>query len=341
MDSLIPLAFAKPTLVKYKADFLLWQHFNEVADESDAHSSSLTVITHHKAKVFLAWLHVVYPTKSGPVLSAHLTGVASILAIQDVEYTRSRAVTLFVRALKMELPPTYRPKKPWSIFHCIGAAKHCVETYTDLTCFAGVLLGYGALMRCSEFAKKYSNWTPLRYKQLTMHDNEAFIVINKSKTNPYGKREIITVPCYCFKRTGIMFAAVEVQSSFCPFCVLKRYLRHRNSRFDTDPESLLLIKDNGVELIMYNVQDYMQKVIKAMNSVYGFKLDPTPYTTHSLRVGGTTDLARCGVPAHLIESMGRWLTAIWRRTYISSDYRDICTISGLTASFLKQQCLFV
>jgi hypothetical protein len=116
---------------------------------------------------------------------------------------------------------------------------------------------------------------------------------------------------------------------------------YRKKRFGSDPDSILLIKGNGVPLIMTNVQNYMRRVILAANTAYDLDLDPKPYTTHSLRVGGTTDLARAGYPAHFIESMGRWLSDIWRKTYIASDFRDMALLSGLTASFLQKQCIFV
>ena len=334
-DHLKPKCFADGTLKRYNSDYVLWKHFNDFGDVD------MLIITHTKAKIFMSWIHVIHPEKSGPVISAHLTGVCSILATMDVCYVRSRTVSLFAKALRIALPPAFRYKKPWSIFHCIAASKLCIETYTDLTCFAGVLLGYGGLMRCSEFAKNYSNWRPLLLGQLTMHKHEAFVTLNKSKTNQYGRREIVTIPCHCLARTGTMFAGVGVQKSFCPFCVLKRYLKYRTRRYGSDPKSVLLIKGNGVPLIMSNVQKFMRKVITAANIAYNLDMDPLPYTTHALRVGGTTDLARAGYPAHLIENMGRWLSAIWRRTYIASDYRDMALLSGLTATFLKKQCLFI
>jgi hypothetical protein len=51
-------------------------------------------------------------------------------------------------------------------------------------------------------------------------------------------------------------------------------------------------------------QPYFNPSLKAM-AVY-FHLDPTRFSTHSLRIGGASALAAAGVPDYVILDMGRW-----------------------------------
>ena len=41
------------------------------------------------------------------------------------------------------------------------------------------------------------------------------------------------------------------------------------------------------------------------------KLDPSNYTSHTLRQGGCTDMARHGVPSWRMEVTGRWSSKKW------------------------------
>ena len=324
--------FAPATLGKYRADFQLWCAFNDLID------ASTRKIDAKKARRFCAFLFKYYPKKTGNTISRHLTGVTSILMMHDIAWARPRRVTLLIKAFRKKRPVVSRPKRPWSIYHTVRARIYAVQTFWDLACFAGVMLGWGCLMRCSEFATKSGGRT-LRMKQLTMRSREAFLVLNYSKSNQFDKKEVINVPCRCYKHTGRRFGNVRVPRSCCPFHVLKEYLRLRRRHFPKTigPDQPLLLKSNGYPVSMKNMRAFLKKAILCINKHERFTLDPALYPTHALRVGGTTDMARSGISAHEIESQGRWLTELWKRCYMSNDFRDITLLSGLTVVELKQQ----
>ena len=118
-----------------------------------------------------------------------LTGVTSSLAQFNVEWKRTRHASNLVKAFRKMRPAKPRPKRPWSAFHIRLAQKHAVsESLWDQACFVGMLLGWGALMRCSEFAKRHKSTPILTRGQIEFspndkRPNEAYITLFRSKTN--------------------------------------------------------------------------------------------------------------------------------------------------------------
>jgi hypothetical protein len=261
--------------------------------------------------------------------------------MRNVTWTRPKFVTLLLKAFRKKRPVLSRPKRPWSVYHTKLTRRYAVSTFWDLACFTGIVLGWGCLLRGSEFATK-TNGRLLKLRQLEIRKHEAFITLDHSKTNQLGRKEVISVPCRCFKRTKREFGNVRVKRSFCPCCTLKEYLRIRKRLYPKSmrPNKPLLWKNNDYAVSMQNLRKFMKKAIKCINKHLSIDLDPAMYPTHALRVGGTTDMARSGYSAHMIERAGRWLTDLWKRTYMSNDYRDIALISGLTVDELQQQSRF-
>ena len=68
-----------------------------------------------------------------------------------------------------------------------------------------------------------------------------------------------------------------------------------------------------------------------------FKMDPSNYTPHALRVGGCTDMARNGSPGWLIEQKGRWSSKIWKDVYINLDWSDLAVWYDTSQSVLLSQ----
>ena len=264
-----------------------------------------------------------------------------MLATRDVLWSRPRSISLLVKSVRKLRPTQRRPKRPWSIFHTLYGRFFALHTYRDLCCYTGIILGHGALLRCSEFAETWNNKPVLTLGQIDLRSNEAYITIDYSKTNQFRKEECIGVPCHCTKHTGKQFGNVTITPDICPFHVLRHFIQSRNKLFGSDPAQPLLLKDNNKPLNRQNVTNWMRRVIKAINKHFDLDLNPKHYPTHSLRVGGTTDLARSGFSTHTIESQGRWLSDLWKRTYMSNDYRDIALLSGLTEIVLKEQCRYL
>ena len=299
-----------------------------------------------KAKRFLSFLYLHFPDMTGDRMSRKLTDVTGALSKMDIEWSRTRNVSRMVKACRKARPTNHRVKRPWSVFHIQLAEKHAVEgTLADEACFAGMLLGWGSLMRCSEFARTYrKNEHILTRGQIEFspndkNPNEAYISITKSKTNLFGRTEVINVPCLCFKHTKQEFGNVKIQPECCPLHRIHKYVKLRDQFFGNDEAEPLLLKQNGTALNYKNMSNWMTKCVDAINANGGLDrdLERKHYPTHCLRQGGTTDCARSGRNNDQIQKLGRWRSDQWRLSYLATDYRDIALLSGLTQTILQRR----
>ena len=316
-----------------------WRLFNHELDEDPME------INAKKARRFCSFLWLHFPTMSGQQISRKLTAVTGALSKLDIEWSRTRNVSRMLKACRILRPVKHREKRPWSIYHIKLAEKHALTgTLWDEACFAGMLLGWGSLMRCSEFAKTYRKGaTILTRGQIEFSPNnknpkEAYITITKSKTNLFGRKEIINVPCLCFKHTKQKFGNVKVKPACCPLHRIHRYVKLRDHLYGSDPSRPLLLKHNGFAVTYDNMRDWMTKCVDAINKHGGFdrELKREHYPTHCLRQGGTTDCARSGWTNDQIQKLGRWRSDQWRLSYLATDYRDIALLSGLTQNTLQR-----
>ena len=301
-----------------------------------------------KAKRFCSFLWLHFPNMSGDHISRKLTDVTGALSKMDVEWTRTRNVSKMIKACRILRPTKRIEKRPWSIFHIQLVEKYALSgTLWDEACFAGMLLGWGSLMRCSEFAKTYRKDATLltrgqiEFSPNSRKPNEAYITIKKSKTNLFGRTEIINVPCLCFKHTHREFGNVRVQPAFCPLHRIHKYVKTRDRIFGTEKSRPLLLKHNDHAVSYNNMCDWMTKCVNAINTHGGFNrpLLRAHYPTHVLRLGGTTDCARSGRNSNQIQKLGRWRSDQWKLSYLATDYRDIALLSGLTQNaLLRHAC---
>ena len=127
---------------------------------------------------------------------------------------------------------------------------------------------------------------------------------------------------------GTVEAVCSCESGLCPVHVIERYLKIRDNVWDNVKDSPLLIGSNGKPMR----QQHVNNLIKNLAEKAG--LEPLLYSSHSLRSGRATDLARALKPTWFIKKWGRWRTDCWQAYYAKLDFRDIAKMSNLTLSEL-------
>lgn len=333
-------SLADSTNEAYDAAFEQWMDFCDIFDfEYD-------IIDDLKAARFCCFLFEYFPSMSGKRISSKLSAVTTKLAQRNSRWKRPRMLSHLIKGLKKMRPSKRKHKKPWSVHHTRLCLKFCVDKrkLSDSAYLVGILLGSGCLMRCSEFAARkkghkstlYRDQVVFRLKGRIVNSietsdvDEATITLTYSKTNQEGHIERVNVPCLCADRTGLFCGT----SAVCPVHQLQEYCVSRDSIFGTDRQYPLLVKETGHRISYRNMSDWMHSAIVTINKMAGLTgqdaLDPSLYTTHALRVGGTTDRARNGEAAHMIEVQGRWKSKTWKITYMSMDFSDISLLSGKT-----------
>ena len=333
-------SLADSTNKAYDAAFELWADFCDIFDlEYD-------VIHDMKAAQFCCFLFEYFPSMSGKQISAKLSAVTTRLAQWNSRWKRPRMLTHLIKGLRKMRPTKKKHKKPWSVHHTRLCLKYCVDKrkLSDFAFLIGILLGSGCLMRCSEFAARKKGHKSTLYRDQVVFsfrgrevDNiessdvdEATISLTYSKTNQENHLERVNVPCFCADRTGKFCGT----SAVCPVHQLQEYCVTRDAIFGTDRQHPLLMKETGFRVSYSNMNDWMKKAILIINEKVGLvgkdAMDPSFYTTHALRVGGTTDRARNGESVVMIEVQGRWKSKTWKIVYMSTDFADISLLTGKT-----------
>ena len=218
-------------------------------------------------------------------------------------------------------------RKPFNLDYINQALEqHIIKPWT----FSGALMtatftcGYFKGMRVGEYtidkqSKKFGDLT-LKRKHLSFDLNKnrkiigSVILIEKSKTNQFGDyHHPVSIECSC--------------PGFCGPHSLFNYLALRTKKFGKiQPEDPLLIDSKQRPL----KASYVTNIIR--NTAAALELDPKNYHTHSLRIGGATDLARANVQAYQIEKWGRWRSGCWKEIYAQIDFRDLAKLTHSTVA---------
>ena len=137
---------------------------------------------------------------------------------------------------------------------------------------------------------------------------------------------VLAIDCQCYKSNSVYLARTG------PLMI--RYLKMRCKLFKkrlkkSDP---LLVTELNARLKCCHINDFLHEAIRKMAEATGIPLSPFEYTPHSLRTGGTTDLARLGRNALFIQKFGRWQSNQWKQVYIQLDFRDLARLRNETTS---------
>lgn len=171
--------------------------------------------------------------------------------------------------------------------------------------WGGLLLGYFFLFRRSEYlfvGKRFKKYI-IRLKDITFHDKRGNvvprnradmvrIVLNGSKNNQYGREEA-------------RFQHATLDKILCP--VLAARWIHKGAKFyNTAPsDPAMQTNEGGITSKM------VACVIKAAAQAEG--LDPSRFSTHSVRIGGATTLLNAGADRLVIKLLGRWLSSCFEQ----------------------------
>ena len=243
-----------------------------------------------------------------------------------------------IKSLKTKYPTNPQRKRPfshimvWWIYNAYYDAAN--PNFTYLAVIIAILICYFLGTRPNECVWSYHSKSTAYYRQIQFlpskkEPKELVFHLTKSKTNPGDRLELLSIECHCQKmRFGL--------PSPCLVHLLKRYLKLRKKKFGKiKKDDELLITELGRKLKYCHLNDFLHKSIIKMSEATKVPLSPFFYTPHSLRTGGTTDLARLGRNALFIQQFGRWQSDEWKKVYIQLDFRDLAALRGETISFIR------
>ena len=93
---------------------------------------------------------------------------------------------------------------------------------------------------------------------------------------------------------------------FCPFKVVRRYMRLRNPSYANEKEQFPIFRDRS-PVQPSHVREVLKELLKRIG------LNPNEFGFHSFRIGRCTELFRMGCPIEIIMKLGRWRSnAVYR-----------------------------
>ena len=135
--------------------------------------------------------------------------------------------------------------------------------------------------------------------------------IKASKTDPF--------------KEGAQVSLVKTFCSVCPFSALFKYCTLRG-RFPGP----FFIHQDGSFLTKHDVDALLQGCFHSQRGI----------STHSFRIGGATAAAKAGVPAHVIQLLGRWRSDAFKK-YVRIAPHYFRHWSSSYAQLFKKQMEFM
>ena len=182
------------------------------------------------------------------------------------------------------------------------------------------ILGFAGFLRINELLG-------IQIKHISMFGDHVEILLPNSKTDQLREGHIVMI-----SRTG---------SSACPVFWLQKYLSL--SVLQNNPENFLFCrmsktkvghKADGRKPISYTTarEDFTQRMGRITK-------DGKKYGLHSLRSGGASAAANCGVSDRKIRKHGRWVSTASRDRYIKDSMERRLDVSK-SLNLLKKKKTF-
>lgn len=198
------------------------------------------------------------------------------------------------------------------------------QSFDDFLFNAIIALGFNGLHRLGELVeldtvRLRDDRRLIKRWSLKIKEDESFFTYDLpySKTDSLFGGRIVVIPA-------------RPDKSICPVITFMCYLVTRDKAFPTNP--FLLLRSNG----------YIPTrgwFLKRLQQIFGDKR-----SGHSLRAGGATSYAQCGVQMETIQRMGRWKSDAFE-TYIhnhplinvmASQHKNLTSLQGSSKQTLGQ-----
>ena len=181
------------------------------------------------------------------------------------------------------------------IFALYGNTTNLIDYRFVLMC----ILGFTGFFRISELLN-------LKVKDITFESQGMKIFVEKSKCDQLREGHIVHI--------------AMLNSNLCPVACLKKYLS--TSRLDEQSESFVICRlartksgHNAIGKYPISYSTARESFKKHLAKI----INPTNYSTHSLRSGGATEAANNGTSDRLLSKHGRWKSDLSRNRYIKEN----------------------
>ena len=187
--------------------------------------------------------------------------------------------------------------------------QHSLDAHNSehIMLWAACCLGFFGFLRAGEFTVNcaFDPSIHLTVQELQVdaevHPSSLRVRIKSSKTDPFRQG------CFIYLGRG--------QAPLCPISAILTYLHQRGPL-----SGPLFIDTHGQPLTRSRLSSFIQSVLQGAGI-------PGHFSGHSFRTGAATTAAQCGIPDHLIKTMGRWSSDAYQ-LYVRTPVESILEVSG-------------
>lgn len=243
----------------------------------------------------------------------YVYGVKFLHLLLDLEFNHFESFyfKLFMKGLKRCNPHSVKTALPITP-DILQKIKHFLDfsDENNYTFWCLFLFGFYLMCRKSNLVgSAHEQHKCLKRGDIKISDDYLTVKFTWSKTIQFGERKL------------------EIPITKNPsedLCAYKAF-QEMKTRFPVkDNTAAFVVKiGNKIRPVTYYM---MQKALRS--SIAGIGLNPSDYSTHSLRRGGATFAFKSGVSAELIQVMGDWKSDAYK-IYLQHDFQDKLKVSKM------------
>ncbi|KAK3086108.1 hypothetical protein FSP39_013698 [Pinctada imbricata] len=298
LTELIMESRSEGTVKCYYSAFMRWKKWAQSYGISESE-----VLPAKAFNVALYLVSLVQNSRSpGPVISAFYGIKWAHSLISAPSPTECVLVKNVLEGAKRRLHNVTVKKEPITpdLLQKMYDALHSHDNLYNKRSICACLISYAGFLRVSELLN-------LRISDFEFFPTHMSIFIEKSKTDVYREGNWLVI-----SRTGTKLCPVSNIEDFFSYVKFSEYDSFVFRDFTKTRNGYILRKEN--KHISYTRM--RELFIEAFSP---FVVDIHKYGLHSLRAGGATAAANCGVPDRLFKRHGRWKSETAKDGYVKDD----------------------
>lgn len=256
----------------------------------------------------------------------YISGVRTLHSLLGLPFQAKDSIELKLTLKGLERLQPHKVKQAAPLSPQVMSEMHKLLDWGDtmhITMWALVLIGFFTLSRKSNLVvtgnQKFDSTKQLCRGDVSVGSKGMLVRLRWSKTNQLCKK-VLEIPLLRIKG-----------SMLCPLKAYTRMIKKIPGTND-DPAFCVPIKKGNRAVTYWELQNFIKCNVKRMG------LDPTQYSSHSMRRAGATWAFQAKVPSELIKLQGDWASDAYLRYIECSTEQRMLVAQEMVARIENLKC---